>query len=97
MEILGYGTHGINMVKEVKISIDEFVSKRINVTLPDSVADELEDWANAQGRSLANLAAFLLEMALKEAKEKGGIPSQGGSAKQKKDRFAKGDTKQTDR
>ncbi len=85
------------MVKEVKISIDEFVSKRINVTLPDSVADELEDWANAQGRSLANLAAFLLEMALKEAKEKGEIPSQGFSVKQKKYRFAKGDTKQTDR
>jgi hypothetical protein len=86
MEILGYGTHGINMVKEVKIGIDEFVSKRINVTLPDLVADELEDWANAQGRSLANLAAFLLEMALKEAKQKGEIPSQGFSVKQKKER-----------
>jgi len=50
------------------------------------VADELEDWANAQGRSLANLAAFLLEMALKEAKEKGEIPSQGFSVKHKKER-----------
>lgn len=81
----------------VKTGIDEFVSKRINVTLPDSVADELEDWANAQGQSLANLVAFLLEMALKEAREKGESPSQGFSVKQKKDRFAKGDTKQTDR
>ena len=68
------------------MSIDKSVSKRINVTLPDSVVDELEDWANAQGRSLANLAAFLLEMALKEAKDKGEIPSQGFSTKQKKDR-----------
>ena len=68
------------------MSIDKSVSKRINVTLPDSVVDELEDWANAQGRSLANLAAFLLEMALKEAKDKGEIPSQGFSTQQKKNR-----------
>ncbi len=68
------------------MSIDRSVSKRINVTLPDSVTDELEDWANAQGRSLANLAAFLLEMALKEAKQKGEIPSQGFHNQQKKER-----------
>ena len=68
------------------MNIDKSVSKRINVTLPDSVVDELEDWANAQGRSLANLAAFLLEMALKEAKGKGEIPSQGFSVRQKNSR-----------
>ena len=68
------------------MSIDKSVSKRINVTLPDSVVDELEDWANAQGRSVANLAAFLLEMAIKEAKDKGDIPSQGFSSQQKKKR-----------
>ena len=68
------------------MSIDKSVSKRINVTLPDSVVDELEDWANAQGRSVANLAAFLLEMAIKEAKDKGEIPSQGFSSQQKKNR-----------
>ena len=68
------------------MNIDKSVSKRINVTLPDSVVDELEDWANAQGRSLANLAAFLLEMALKEAKEKGEIPSQEFSVRQKNNR-----------
>ena len=68
------------------MSLDKSVSKRINVTLPDSVVDELENWANAQGRSLANLAAFLLEMALIEAKEKGEIPSQGFSSQQNKNR-----------
>lgn len=68
------------------MSIDKSVSKRINVTLPDSVVDELEDWANAQGRSVANLAAFLLEMAIKEAKDKGEIPSQGFSSQPKKNR-----------
>ena len=66
--------------------IDKSVSKRINVTLPDSVVDELEDWANTQGRSVANLAAFLLEMAIKEAKDKGEISSQGFSKQQKKNR-----------
>ncbi len=64
--------------------VNKSVSKRINVTLPDSVVDELEDWANAQGRSVANLAAFLLEMAIKEAKDRGEIPSQGFSSQQKK-------------
>ena len=68
------------------MSIDKSVSKRINVTLPDSVVDELEDWANAQGRSVANLAAFLLEMAIKEAKDKGDIPSQSFSSQQQKKR-----------
>ena len=68
------------------MSIDKSVSKRINVTLPDSVVDELEDWANAQGRSVANLAAFLLEMAIKEAKDKGDIPSQGFLSQRKKKR-----------
>ena len=68
------------------MSLDKSVSKRINVTLPDSVVDELEDWANAQGRSLANLAAFLLEMALKEAKEKGEFSSPRFSVRQKNNR-----------
>jgi len=62
------------MLREANINLDEFVSKRINVTLPDSVADELENWAEAQGRSLANLAAFLLELSIKQAKESGDFP-----------------------
>ena len=62
------------MSGEANINLDQLVSKRINVTLPDSVADELENWAEAQGRSLANLAAFLLELALKQAKERGEFP-----------------------
>jgi CopG-like RHH_1 or ribbon-helix-helix domain, RHH_5 len=50
------------------------VSKRINVTLPDTLYDELERWAEAQGRPTANLAAFLIEIGLKEGKEKGEVP-----------------------
>ncbi len=47
------------------------MSKRINITLPDSVLDDLELWAEFQGRPTANLAAFLIEMSIKEAKDKG--------------------------
>lgn len=50
------------------------VSKRINVTLPDSLYEELERWAEAQGRPTANLAAFLIEIGVKEGREKGEIP-----------------------
>lgn len=72
------------MEQEVKMEIDEFVSKRINITLPDSVVEELENWAEAQGRSLANLAAFLLELSVKQAKEKGEIPTAEFPVRQKK-------------
>lgn len=51
--------------------IEETVSKRVNVTLPDSVYEELEYWAETQGRPTANLAAFLIESSIKEAKERG--------------------------
>ena len=74
------------MRKAVNIGINQFVSKRINITLPDSVVEELENWADAQGRSLANLAAFLLESAVKQAKEKGEIPAQESPIKPKRDR-----------
>lgn len=50
------------------------VSKRINVTLPDSVYEELEWWAETQGRPTANLANFLIESSLREARERGEIP-----------------------
>jgi CopG-like RHH_1 or ribbon-helix-helix domain, RHH_5 len=54
------------------------VSKRINVTLPDSVLEDLEAWAASQGRSTANLAAFLIEMSIKLAKNNDEFP-QGSS------------------
>jgi predicted DNA-binding protein len=59
------------------------VSKRINVTLPDSLYEELERWAEAQGRPTANLAAFLIEIGLREGKEKGEIPPPITKTKQK--------------
>ncbi|MGK7933187.1 MAG: hypothetical protein AB4041_17390 [Microcystaceae cyanobacterium] len=47
------------------------MSKRINVTLPDTVLEDLERWAKVQGRPTANLAAFLIEMSIKNAKTTG--------------------------
>jgi hypothetical protein len=41
------------------------------LTLPDVVYDELEAWAEFQGRPTANLAAYLVESAIREAKERG--------------------------
>ncbi len=39
-------------------------TKRVNVTLPSMVYDQLEQIAEKQGRSLANLLAFLSELCL---------------------------------
>jgi hypothetical protein len=52
----------------------EAVSKRVNVTLPDSVFNDLEIWAERQGRPTANLAAFLIELGIRQAKEQGEFP-----------------------
>ena len=46
-------------------------SKRVNLTIPDMVYEELAAWAEYQGRPTANLAAYLVESAIREAKEKG--------------------------
>ncbi len=47
------------------------MSKRIQVTLPDRLADDLQRWADYDGRPLSNLAAYLLERAVTESKEAG--------------------------
>lgn len=50
------------------------VSKRVYVTLPDSVYEALERWADQQGRPTANLAGFLIEVAVLAAQKTGEIP-----------------------
>jgi len=52
-------------------STAEKMSKRTTITLPDSVFEELEDWAEQQGRPTANLASFLVELGIRAAKERG--------------------------
>ncbi len=84
--------YDINQVQTIQAQ--ENVSKRVNLTLPDVVYDELEAWAEFQGRPTANLAAYLVESAIREAKERGEFktlkqnepptPSSGGKGRGKK-------------
>ncbi|NJN22043.1 MAG: hypothetical protein HC812_13745 [Leptolyngbya sp. RL_3_1] len=59
------------------------MSKRVFLTLPDVVYQELEIWAESQGRPVANLGAFLIETAIRQAKTTGEFPkeSQGDGDK----------------
>jgi hypothetical protein len=50
-------------------SIMSGMSKRIQVTVPDKLAEELQRWADYEGRPLSNRAAYLLERAVNEAKK----------------------------
>jgi predicted DNA-binding protein len=47
------------------------MSKRIGLTVPDSIYAKLEKWADQDGRPLANLCNFLIEKAVREAEDKG--------------------------
>lgn len=64
----------------------EEVSKRVHITLPDSVYEALERWAADQGRPVANLTAYIVEKAVEEAQEEGKIPPQSSQAPKKRDR-----------
>lgn len=50
------------------------MSKRVFLTLPDELFEDLERWASKQGRPTANLAAYLVEIGVHQAKEKGELP-----------------------
>jgi CopG-like RHH_1 or ribbon-helix-helix domain, RHH_5 len=41
------------------------MSKRTTIVLPDKVFADLEKWADEEGRPTANLAAFLVEQAIR--------------------------------
>ncbi|MFM7408340.1 MAG: ribbon-helix-helix domain-containing protein [Cuspidothrix sp.] len=45
------------------------MSKRFSVTVPDAIFEELEKMADTQGRTTANLAAFLIESGIREIKK----------------------------
>lgn len=50
------------------------MSKRINVTVPDVIGEQLEVWAEMEGRPVANLCNFILEKAVREAEQQGSLP-----------------------
>lgn len=58
---------------------DENMSKRIQVTLPDKAAADLEKWADFEGRSVSNLAGYLLQKAIDEARQQGMIKDEPDS------------------
>lgn len=43
----------------------ELMSKRTTIVLPDKIFADLEKWAQEEGRPTANLAAFLVEQAIR--------------------------------
>jgi hypothetical protein len=47
------------------------MAKKVFASVPDRIADELQDWADQQGRSLSSLISYMLENSLRAAKEKG--------------------------
>jgi len=70
------------------LNLPNFVSKRYNITLPDGVAKALEGWAESEENKPSTLAAFLVEMAVRQAADQGKIPPIGGqdSPEQRSDR-----------
>ncbi len=50
------------------------MSRRCQVTILDYIYEALERWADKQGRPTANLAAFLIEVAVLEAQKTGEVP-----------------------
>jgi CopG-like RHH_1 or ribbon-helix-helix domain, RHH_5 len=47
------------------------VTKKFSVVLPDSIFNKLQEYADQQGRSVANLAAYFIESGIDKAEEKG--------------------------
>ncbi|MBE9178640.1 hypothetical protein IQ268_08715 [Oculatella sp. LEGE 06141] len=56
------------------------MSKRVFLTLPDGVAADLKRWADSESNNSAGLAGFLVEQAVRQAKEEGKIPPPPGGS-----------------
>ena len=67
------------------LNLPNLVSKRYNITLPDGVAKALEGWAEREENKPSTLAAFLVEMAVRQAADQGKIPPIGGQESSKTD------------
>jgi len=51
--------------------------RRVTITLPFMTYQDLQERADGEGRSLSNLAAFLLESSLQENNDPGSQPAEG--------------------
>ena len=45
---------------------ETLMSDRFSVTLADGLAADLQQWADEEGRAKANLASFLIELAIRQ-------------------------------
>jgi CopG-like RHH_1 or ribbon-helix-helix domain, RHH_5 len=57
------------------VGITQTVSRRVFLTLPDGVAEDLDRWATSENNKAATLAGFIVEQAVRQAKEQGKIPT----------------------
>ena len=48
--------------------------KRVNVSLPDPIFEDLKNWAESRGQAAGTVAAIALELAIREAKDRGEVP-----------------------
>ncbi|MGB3613773.1 MAG: hypothetical protein WBA10_08270 [Elainellaceae cyanobacterium] len=56
------------------------MSKRIGLTVPDTIYEKLSQWADAEGRPLANLCNFLIEKAVRDAEASSELNTQQPTA-----------------
>jgi hypothetical protein len=66
---------GIDLIS-VRSMQHHTVTKRLHISLPDGIADELERWAKSEGNKPTSLAAFLVERAVRERLERIEIEAQ---------------------
>ena len=50
--------------------MSQTVAKRFYISLPDGIAEMLEEWATSEGNKPTTLAAFLVERAIRERQER---------------------------
>jgi hypothetical protein len=51
--------------EEISMAKYSEITKRTTITLPASVFEALEQWADHEGRPTANLAAYLIEQSVR--------------------------------
>jgi hypothetical protein len=56
--------------------MDGHMPRRITITLPDTVACDLQRWADTRGQAIATAASIAVELAMRAAKDRGELPSQ---------------------
>jgi hypothetical protein len=56
------------------MGLNQLMSKRVFLTVPDYISDALDRWAEKEGTKAATLAGFIVEREVREGLKKGEIP-----------------------